>query len=68
MLLASTVTFPTIAHEEIICDRGWFEVDVDLAPWAGREIEVELINETERPRGESLWMNGWAVPRLVAAG
>jgi hypothetical protein len=50
----------------VLEDRRWFEVDVDLSPWAGREVVVELINEAGSPPGETLWMGGWEVPRLVA--
>ena len=47
-------------------DRGWFDIEVDLAPWAGREVMLELVNEAESSHGETLWMGGWALPRLVA--
>ncbi len=46
-------------------DRRWFEVDVDLAEYAGRSVTLEFVNEAERPRGETVWMGGWAVPRLI---
>jgi hypothetical protein len=53
---------PTIT----LADRDWFEVDVSLSRWAGRTVTLEFTNETERSRGETLWMGGWEVPRLIA--
>ncbi len=49
-------------------DRRWFDVDVSLDAWAGREVTLEFINETERTRGETVWMGGWAEPRLLPSG
>jgi hypothetical protein len=46
-------------------DRHWFEIDVDLAPFAGRRVEFEFTTATNRSEGELLEMGGWATPRLV---
>ena len=46
-------------------DRGWFDVDVSLDAFAGREVELQLSTATEGRLGESLWMGGWEIPRLV---
>ncbi len=48
-------------------DRGWFEVDVPLARWAGRRVRLELSTAVDAPAGERLLMAGWAQPRLLAA-
>ena len=47
-------------------DRRWFELEVDLSPWAGREISLLFVNGTERPQGETLMMAGWWEPRVRA--
>jgi hypothetical protein len=52
---------PTIA----LADRDWFDVDASLDRWAGQEVTLELSTEAEAPQGESIWMSGWEVPRLV---
>lgn len=46
-------------------DRGWFDMQVDLSPWAGQEVVLELVNEAESSHGETIWMGGWELPRLV---
>jgi len=46
-------------------DRGWFDVGLDLSPWAGRRIWLDFINQTSAPAGESRMMAGWGEPRLV---
>jgi len=46
-------------------DRRWHPIDVDLAPWSGRRIGIDLTAETDRPEGERLEMGGFATPRLV---
>jgi hypothetical protein len=48
-----------------LTDRRWFDVDVSLNRWAGRDIVLEFRNEAERPRGETYWMGGWEVPLLL---
>ena len=46
-------------------DRGWFEVDVDLGPWAGQAVTLEFSNGAENAHGSSLWSGGWAQPLLL---
>jgi hypothetical protein len=48
-----------------LADRRWTEVDVSLDEWAGRDIHIEFLCDTDRTRGETVWMGGWAEPRLV---
>jgi len=48
-------------------DRGWFEVDVDLGPWAGQALTLEFSTGAENVHGTSLWSAGWARPRLLGA-
>jgi hypothetical protein len=52
---------PTLVLE----DRDWFEVDVPLDRWSGQSVEIELIQEAERPTGATIWMGGWETPRLL---
>jgi len=46
-------------------DRGWFDVRLDLSPWAGRQVWLDFINQASAPSGESRMMAGWGDPRLV---
>ena len=46
-------------------DRGWFDVRLDLSPWAGRRIWLDFINQASAPSGESRMMAGWGEPRLI---
>jgi hypothetical protein len=48
-----------------IADRGWFEVDVPLGPYAGRRVELELGASTPDAAGENLLRAGFAEPRLI---
>lgn len=48
-------------------DRQWFAVDIDLAPWAGQDVELVLGVSTVAgtfPRND---LAGWRVPHVVAA-
>jgi hypothetical protein len=47
-------------------DRRWFELEIDLSPWAGEEVSLLFVTESERPQGESLMMAGWWEPRVRA--
>ena len=51
-------------HEDLD-DRGWFEVEIPLDPWAGREVQLELSVAVDRQDGESLLVGGFALPRLL---
>jgi hypothetical protein len=46
-------------------ERGWFEVDVSLARYAGQRVVLEFSTTTQLPEGESIWGGGWEQPRLV---
>ncbi|MEE3327181.1 MAG: hypothetical protein VX252_07605 [Myxococcota bacterium] len=48
-------------------DRAWFEIDVDLSPWAGQPVVLEFVNQAESAHGETRWMAGWETPRLLPA-
>jgi hypothetical protein len=50
---------------QVLKDRGWFDVEVPLDDYAGREITLELATSTALPLGESLSMGGWGTPTLV---
>jgi hypothetical protein len=48
-------------------DRRWFEVDIDLSPWAGRDVDVVLGISTVAgtfPRDD---LAGWKMPRIHPA-
>lgn len=46
-------------------DRGWFPATLDLDPFAGRRIDLELVARCENATGETRAMGGFEVPRLV---
>jgi hypothetical protein len=46
-------------------ERGWLDVDLDLAPFSGRRIDLELTTRSESESGAALEMGGFEVPRLV---
>jgi hypothetical protein len=48
--------------------RGWFDVEVPLAPWAGRDVWLELSVSVDEEAGESLLVGGFAEPRIVSLG
>lgn len=49
----------------VLRDRGWFDVDVDLARFGGHEVLLEFSAATDKSSGESLLQAGWALPRIV---
>jgi hypothetical protein len=51
-------------HEDF-GDRRWFDVEIPLDRWAGREIQLELSVAVDSEQGESLLVGGFAVPRLL---
>jgi len=55
----------TLDPQRVLEERGWFPVDVDLSPYAGREITLELSTAASDPSGSSLAMGGWGEPMLV---
>jgi len=56
----------TIRPQQDYLDRHWFEFEIDLSAFAGREIQLEFTTECERPSGELLSMGGFEIPRLVS--
>jgi hypothetical protein len=55
----------TLDPQRLLEDRGWFALDVDLTPYAGRDILLELSTAASDPAGSSLAMGGFAEPRLI---
>lgn len=49
----------------VLEDRGWFDVDLRLDAYVGRNVRLEFSTATQLPSGESIWGGGWATPRLV---
>ena len=47
---------------QVLEDRGWFEVDVALDEYTGRQIVLEFATTTALRHGQSLLMAGFAVP------
>ncbi len=45
-------------------DRGWFDVEIPLSAWAGREPWLELSVSVDDEAGESLRVGGFAEPRI----
>ncbi len=46
-------------------DRGWFELDIDLADFADAPVELEFATATDRPDGERFELGGFERPLLV---
>jgi hypothetical protein len=55
----------TLDPQRVLEDRGWFDLEVDLSRYAGREITLELTTAASDPSGSSLAMGGWGEPRLL---
>jgi hypothetical protein len=53
-------------HREL-GDRGWFEVEVPLAAWSGRDAWLELSLSVDSSAGELARVGGFAEPRIVAS-
>ena len=51
---------------QVLEDRGWFEVEIPLDDYAGREIVLEIASSTALPIGANPLMGGWGTPTLVA--
>jgi hypothetical protein len=60
-----TVAERTLDPQRDVADRGWRELDVPLARFAGRTVELGFSTAAERPEAEALEMGGFALPRLV---
>ncbi|MFP6605969.1 MAG: glycosyltransferase family 39 protein [Myxococcota bacterium] len=55
----------TVNPHENLDDRRWFDVEIPLDPWAGRDVQLELSVAVDSAEGESLLVGGFAVPRLI---
>lgn len=55
----------TLQTTSQLADRGWFELDLPLARWAGRRVRLELATSAQNANGASLLHGGFAEPRLV---
>lgn len=58
----------TIDPSNVVADRRWFPVDVDLGDFAGRTVHVEFSTSTQRERAETVFMGGWGMPRILSTG
>ena len=56
----------TLNTSNVLQDRGWIDVEVSLAAYAGQEVTLEFSTSTDRATGEHLEVGGWELPRLVA--
>ena len=51
-------------------DRQWLDFEIDLAKYAGQEVEISLRTSPGNARGSNIlydW-SGWAEPRLIGSG
>jgi len=62
-----TVWERTLDPQRDVADRGWIDVDVSLARFAGRTVELGFSTAAERPEAEAPEMGGFALPRLITA-
>lgn len=46
-------------------DRGWFDFDVSLTRYAGRDVVLEFSTSALLPRAGSIFAGGFGLPRLV---
>ena len=53
-----------IDPHHVVNDRGWQLADVDLSPWAGRTVQLDLV--TEPGDDASNDVGGWASLRLLS--
>jgi hypothetical protein len=56
----------TLDPHQVLEDRGWFDVEIPLDDYAGREILLEIASSTALPIGANPLMGGWGTPTLVA--
>jgi hypothetical protein len=61
-----TVAERTLDPQRNVADRGWTELDLSLARFAGRTVELGFSTAAARPEAELPEMGGFALPRLVA--
>jgi len=61
------IVFQRTLHPNLILEhRGWFDVEVPLQAWSGREVRLAFSATTDHPSGERREMAGFGLPRLVA--
>jgi len=48
-------------------DRKWADERIDLGPWAGREVTLELATNVDGPAGREAGTPGWSGIRVVRA-
>ncbi len=51
---------------EVELERGWKPASLDLSPWAGQRVSLELITETGEDGEHDA--GAWAHPRILEAG
>ena len=54
------------SRAQVLEDRGWFDLEIPLDDYAGREILLEIASSTALPIGANPLMGGWGTPTLVA--
>jgi hypothetical protein len=55
----------TLEPQKKLEDRGWFELDLPLDAFAGRDVTLELATATDSDAGETPLIAGFAEPRLI---
>jgi hypothetical protein len=55
----------TLDPQQVLEDRGWFDVEVPLDAYRGRRIDLEFATSTAWPMAESPRMAGWGSPILI---
>jgi hypothetical protein len=55
----------TLEPQRKLEDRGWFELELPLDAFAGRDVWLELSTATDTAGGETPLIAGFAEPRLV---
>ena len=43
-----------VAHRQVIAGEGWKDLAIDLSPWAGKNVKIELVNMPNN------WEQEWA--------
>jgi len=58
--------FSRTLHPDETPTTAWTPVQVDLAPWAGEDVELTLETSTESAGQELLGLPAWANPEIIA--
>ena len=61
----TVVADATLDPLRVVADRRWFDVTVDLAPWAGRTVDLVLRVTSPRDEPALIGRTGFGEPRLV---